>query len=220
MGIARVLRPAVVALCVAFAAAAQGQVYTWTDDNGDDHFSDNLLAVPAKHRQQFSKDLARQAAEKQAAERRAAAEKARQDEDEYRFGHLRPRKEAPDKAAPAADPSPAAVVEPAKAPVTPGPPAPAAVTPESIAAARKHRDLNIPHIHRIIEDLKEGLVEKADLLRKADGTGPITIPMDPKDVARLRAAVARIKGEIQYWEHQLREIDKPVPEYADPPQSP
>jgi hypothetical protein len=220
MGAARALTPAVVALCVALAATAQGQVYTWTDENGDEHFSDNLLSVPAKHRQQFSKELARQEAERRAAEARAAAEKARQDEDEYRFGHLRPKKAAPDPPAAAPVPVSANVAAPAKAPGPPAPPAPAAVTPESIAAARKHRDLNIPHIQRIIEDLKEGLVEKTALLKKADGTGPITVPMDPRDLARLRSAVARIKGEIQYWEHQLKELDKPVPEYADPPQSP
>ena len=67
MGVVRALTPAVVALCVALAAAAQGQVYTWTDENGDEHFSDNLLAVPVKHRHQFSRDLAREEAEKRAA---------------------------------------------------------------------------------------------------------------------------------------------------------
>lgn len=221
MGAARFLTPAVVALSMAFAVASQGQVYTWIDESGEEHFSDNLLAIPPKYRGEFSREFARQTAEKRAAEKRAADEKERQSEDEYRFGHLRPKKEAPDKAAPAAALPAAPPVEPAAPPVNKPAaaltPAAAAVTPESIAAARKHRDLNIPHIKRIIEDLKVGLAEKTDLLKKVDGTGRITIPMDERDIARLRSAIARARGEIQYWEIQLTEMDKPIPEYPDPP---
>lgn len=86
------------------APAAWAEVYTWTDGNGDEHFTDDLRKVPEPHRKKYLDEIAaekRAKFESEAKKREESVRRAREDAFNAEMARKAPKNVRPGAAAPA-----------------------------------------------------------------------------------------------------------------------